>query len=171
MAGEVGQNLYDEINIIEKGGNYGWSKRESLHPFSNDGVDVNKNMIEPIWEYHHNVGKSITGGHVYRGKNHPALDGHYLYGDYISNKIWALKYDEAKKRVVANRTISDTNVPILSFSEDEHGEVYLLTTTISGRGILQFVRRGEVKPRRVANSSRAQVSGTTLRLLRRGSFH
>jgi glucose/arabinose dehydrogenase len=139
-AGEVGQNLYEEINIIEKGGNYGWSKRESLHPFSKDGVDVNNGMIEPIWEYHHNIGKSITGGHVYRGKAHPELDGHYLYGDYISNKIWALRFDEAKKRVVANRTIKDTNVPILSFGEDEAGEVYLLTTTISGRGILQIVR-------------------------------
>jgi len=139
-AGEVGQNLYEEINIIEKGGNYGWSKRESLHPFSKDGVDVNKNMIEPIWEYHHAIGKSITGGHVYRGKRLPELDGHYLYGDYISNKIWALNYDDAKKRVTANRTIKDSGVPILSFGEDEAGEVYLLTTTITGRGILQFVR-------------------------------
>lgn len=139
-AGEVGQNLYEEINIVEKGGNYGWSKRESLHPFSKDGVDVNKDMIDPIWEYHHNIGKSITGGHVYRGKNLPELDGYYLYGDYISNKIWALKYDESKKRVVENRTIKDTNVPILSFGEDEAGEVYLLTTTISGRGVLRIVR-------------------------------
>lgn len=139
-AGEVGQNLYEEINLIEKGGNYGWSKRESLHPFSNDGVDVNKNMIEPIWEYHHNIGKSITGGHVYRGKRLPELDGLYLYGDYISNKIWALRYDDAKKRVTANHSVKDTGVPILSFGEDEAGEVYLLTTTISGRGILQFVR-------------------------------
>ena len=74
------------------------------------------------------------------GKRLPELEGAYLYGDYISNKIWALKYDEAKKRVVANRTIKDTNVPILSFGEDEAGELYLLTTTISGRGILQIVR-------------------------------
>jgi glucose/arabinose dehydrogenase len=139
-AGEVGQNLYEEINIIEKGGNYGWSLRESLHPFSKAGVDVNNKMIEPIWEYHHNLGKSITGGHVYRGKNLPELDGHYLYGDYVTTKIWALKYDESKKRVTANRPIRDTNVPILSFGEDEAGEVYLLTTTISGRGILQIVR-------------------------------
>ena len=142
-AGEVGQNLYEEINIIEKGGNYGWSKRESLHPFSKDGVDRNKDMIDPIWEYHHAIGKSITGGHVYRGKNLPELDGHYLYGDYITNKIWALVYDDSKKRVTANRLIKDSNVPILSFGEDEAGEVYLLTTTITGRGILQFVRDGK----------------------------
>lgn len=139
-AADVGQNLYEEINIVEKGGNYGWSLREGVHPFSKDGVDVNKDMIEPIWEYHHNIGKSITGGHVYRGKRLPELDGYYLYGDYITTKIWALKYDEAKKRVVENRSIRDPNVPILSFGEDEQGEVYFLTTTISGQGIRRFVR-------------------------------
>ena len=138
-AGEVGQNLYEEVLLIEKGGNYGWSKRESLHPFGKDGVDVNNKMIEPIWEYHHNIGKSITGGHVYRGNRLPELVGHYVYGDYITNKVWALKYDDAKKRVTANRTIRDMGAPILSFGEDEAGEVYLLTTTISGRGILQLV--------------------------------
>jgi glucose/arabinose dehydrogenase len=144
-ASDVGQNLYEEIDIIVKGGNYGWSLREGLHPFSDKGVDVNKNMIEPIWEYHHAVGKSLTGGHVYRGKRLPELDGYYLYGDYITTKIWGLKYDEAKKRVVANRPIQDPNAAILSFGEDEQGEVYLLTTTVSGQGIRQFVRSGPDK--------------------------
>jgi glucose/arabinose dehydrogenase len=140
-ASDVGQNLYEEIDIIEKGGNYGWSVREGMHPFTKDGVDVNDKMIEPIWEYHHNVGKSLTGGNVYRGKLLPELDGHYLYGDYITTKIWALRYDEEKKRVVANRPIQDPNVPILSFGEDEQGEVYFLTTTISGQGIRRFVKK------------------------------
>ncbi len=139
-AGEVGQNLYEEINIIEKGGNYGWSIRESLHPFGKDGVSGRKDISEPIWEYHHNVGKSITGGHVYRGKRLPELDGYYLYGDYITTKIWALKYDDAKKRVVENRSIPNPNVAILSFGEDEQGEVYFLTTNASGKCIFQFVR-------------------------------
>ncbi len=138
-ASDVGQNLYEEIDIIEKGGNYGWSIREGLHPFSVNGVGPRKDLIEPIWEYHHNVGKSLTGGLVYRGKNLPMLDGMYLYGDYISTKIWGLKYDDAKKRVNANRPIADPNVPILSFGEDEQGEAYLLTTTITNRGIFRFV--------------------------------
>ncbi len=139
-ASDVGQNLYEEIDIIEKGGNYGWSIREGLHPFSDKGVGPRKDLIEPIWEYHHNVGKSLTGGHVYRGKALPELDGYYLYGDYVSTKIWGLKYDDAKKRVVANRPIPDPNVPILSFGEDEQGEVYFLTTTVTNRGIFQFVK-------------------------------
>jgi glucose/arabinose dehydrogenase len=139
-AADVGQNLYEEIDIIVKGGNYGWSLREGLHPFSTNGVGPRKNMIEPIWEYHHDVGKSLTGGNVYRGKLLPELDGAYLYGDYVSTKIWALWYDEGKKRVVANRPIRDPGQPILSFGEDEQGEVYFMATSVTGKGIYRFVK-------------------------------
>jgi glucose/arabinose dehydrogenase len=139
-AGEVGQNLYEEINLITKGGNYGWNLRESLHPFGAQGVGLRKDLIEPIWEYHHDIGKSITGGHVYRGKRLPELEGAYLYADYVTGRIWALWYDEARQRVVANRPIRDKSLPILSFGEDEQGEAYLLTHTASGKGIHWFVR-------------------------------
>ncbi len=139
-AADVGQNLYEEIDIIVKGGNYGWSKREGLHPFGVDGVDANPNMVDPIWEYDHEVGKSITGGGVYRGKRLPELDGAYLYGDYVTNKIWALWYDEAKGRVVANRPIADPSKLIFSFGEDRDGEMYFLSESISGQGIYRFTR-------------------------------
>jgi glucose/arabinose dehydrogenase len=139
-AADVGQNLYEEINLVVKGGNYGWSRRESYHPFSAKGVGANKGMIDPVWEYHHDVGKSITGGHVYRGKKLPELDGHYLYGDYVSTKIWALKADDKSGRAVANRPIPDKKKPILSFGEDEAGEVYLLTTARDGKGVYVFTK-------------------------------
>ncbi len=139
-AGEVGQNLYEEIVIVEKGGNYGWNLRESFHPFGAKGVGPNKGMIEPIWEYHHDVGKSITGGGVYRGKALPELEGHYLYADYVSSRIWALKFDEKAGRVVANRSIKDPEKPVLSFGEDEQGEWYFLTVSNSGKGIYRFTK-------------------------------
>jgi glucose/arabinose dehydrogenase len=139
-AADVGQNLYEEIDLIEKGGNYGWNRREGLHPFGAKGVGPNEKMIEPIWEYHHDVGKSITGGHVYRGTRLPEIEGHYLYADYITGRVWALKYDEGKKRVVANRKINDRGAPIMSFGEDEKGEAYLMTYTPTGKGIFWFVR-------------------------------
>ena len=139
-AGDVGQNLYEEINIIEKGGNYGWNRREALHPFGPKGVGQNLGMIDPIWEYSHEVGKSITGGGVYRGKALPELAGHYLYADYVTSKIWALKYDDAAKRVTANRSIPDPQKPILSFGEDEAGEMYFLTVSASGKGIYRFAK-------------------------------
>jgi glucose/arabinose dehydrogenase/sugar lactone lactonase YvrE len=139
-AADVGQNLYEEIDLIQPGANLGWNRREGLHPFGPKGVNVNKNMIDPIWEYHHDVGKSITGGHVYRGTRLPELDGAYLYGDYVSNRIWALWHDAKKGRVVANRPIKDYGLPVYSFGEDEKGEVYVMTASQYGRGIYWFVK-------------------------------
>ncbi|QDU25266.1 Quinoprotein glucose dehydrogenase B precursor [Anatilimnocola aggregata] len=139
-AGEVGQNLFEEIVRVTKGGNFGWSLRESLHPFGAKGVGVQKDMIEPIWEYHHDIGKSITGGDVYRGKAVPALEGHYVYADYVSSRFWALKYDEEKGRVVANRELPKAPVAVMSFGEDEAGELYLMGTSATGQGIFKLVK-------------------------------
>lgn len=140
-AADVGQNIYEEINHISKGGNYGWNRRESLHPFGARGSGPAKQFIDPIWEYHHDLGRSITGGVVYRGSAFPELDGHYLYADYVSNKMWALKYDTAKGRVTANRPIKDRGRPIMSFGEDEKGEVYILTAAADGKGIFTLAKK------------------------------
>ncbi len=139
-AADVGQNLYEEINLINKGGNYGWNRREGMHPFGAKGTGLKREFTEPIWEYSHDIGKSITGGTVYRGKALPELDGYYLHADYVSSKIWALKYDETAGRVVANRPIKDPAKPVLSFGEDEPGEVYFLTVSNTGKGIYRFVK-------------------------------
>ncbi len=139
-AGEVGQNLYEEIILLKAGGNYGWNLRESLHPFGAKGVDVRDNLIDPIWEYHHDLGKSITGGGVYRGVRVPELNGAYLYADYITMRMWALWYDAAKGRVIANREIKGPALPVLSFGEDEKGEAYFLALTGNGRAIYRFVK-------------------------------
>lgn len=148
-AADVGQNLWEEINIVEKGGNYGWSVRESFHKFDKTNPKVttktgpgrtpdlqNKldpkddaKMIDPIWEYHHDTdGKSITGGVVYRGKRLSELVGYYVYADYVSGKIWGLKYDEKAKKVVANRPIAGPegfNMPCMCIGEDEAGEIFM----------------------------------------------
>jgi glucose/arabinose dehydrogenase len=139
---DVGQNLWEEIDHLVPGGNYGWNRREGLHPFGAKGTGPKPEFIEPIWEYHHDVGKSITGGTVYRGTRVPELQGHYLYADYVTNKLWALKYDEGQKRVVANHPIPDKGVPVMSFGEDETGDVYFMSYTASGRGIFRFGKPG-----------------------------
>jgi glucose/arabinose dehydrogenase len=129
-AADVGQDLWEEINLLVAGGNYGWNLREGMHPFvrSPRPSGPRKDLIEPIFEYHHDIGKSITGGHVYRGKQVPQLAGHYLYADYVTGKLWGLKYDMAKKRVLSNRPIAGNVMPVMSFGEDEVGEVYYTTT-------------------------------------------
>lgn len=74
-AADVGQNLWEEINIVKKGGNYGWAIREGAHPFGNYESKSAQTLIDPIYEYDHQVGKSITGGFVYRGKKFPSFKG------------------------------------------------------------------------------------------------
>jgi CubicO group peptidase (beta-lactamase class C family)/glucose/arabinose dehydrogenase len=124
---DVGQDIWEEIDLITKGGNYGWNLREGVHRFGPKGSEPRPELIEPIWDYHHDIGKSITGGRVYRGSKLPQLVGCYLYADYVSGKIWALKYDEAAKQVVANYTITGNVSPVVSFGEDEQGEAYYAT--------------------------------------------
>jgi glucose/arabinose dehydrogenase len=144
-AGDVGQDAWEEIDLIVKGGNYGWNVREGLHPFVKKGgkpvpqTKAPEGMIDPIWEYSHEVGKSITGGEVYRGKAIPELDGAYLYADYVSNKLWALWYDAEKKQVTANREIAlPKPVPVMSFGSDESGEVYFTTYSDNNQAIYKI---------------------------------
>jgi glucose/arabinose dehydrogenase len=134
-AGDVGQDTWEEIDIIRRGGNYGWNLREGRHPFGLNGFGPTKELIDPIWDYHHNVGKCVIGGFVYRGKKVPELEGAYLYADYVTGQLWALWYDAATEKVTANRTIRKNGKPVLSYGEDDDGEVYFLTE----RDIFKFV--------------------------------
>lgn len=144
-AADVGQNLFEEINLIRRGGNYGWNVREGFHPFGARGVGPQPELVEPIWEYHHDTGKSITGGFVYRGSRLPELEGSYLYADYVTGNLYALRYDEKEERVTANRPVSGPKLPVLSFGEDENGELYYLIVTASGKGIYRFVKASGIK--------------------------
>jgi glucose/arabinose dehydrogenase len=137
-AGEVGQDLFEEIDIIEKGGNYGWNLREGMHPYGPNGAEPREDLIEPIWEYPREFGKSITGGNVYRGKSAPELAGAYLYADYVSGHIWALWYDKGAKKVTANRTVLENGGPITSFGEDDNGETYY---TLQNGDVMKFVSK------------------------------
>ena len=135
---DVGQNLWEEIDLIVKGGNYGWRLREGTHPFGPGGSGPRTDLIEPIWEYDHQVGSSITGGVVYRGTRIPELIGKYVYADYVTGKIWALHYDEQARKVVSNEAIRSDKLPIISFGEDEAGDVYFTMVTANGKGLFRF---------------------------------
>lgn len=121
-AGDVGQNLWEEVDIIKKGGNYGWNVMEATHDFR-PRADAAKDMIPPIKEYPHTVGLSITGGFVYRGKAIPALKGWYVYGDYAKGQIWGLKYEDGK--VTGDELLLQSKATTSSFGEDVDGELYL----------------------------------------------
>ena len=126
------QELWEEIDIIKKGGNYGWSVREGTHNFGNRPETAQEKPIAPIWEYDHGIGRSVTGGTVYRGKKLPELDGMYVYADFVSGKIWALKYDEKAGEVTKNLRLSTSTVPVMAFGTDADGNLYYCVETVKG---------------------------------------
>lgn len=134
---DVGEDRWEEINLGRNGGNYGWNLREGHEPYSPTSTSTGPGFEDPVWVYDHGVGKSITGGTVYRGPTFPELDGLYLYADYVSGGLWALQYDAEAGRVLANRSIdrAGESLPVVSFGEDEAGEVYFLVLAPDGRCI------------------------------------
>jgi len=118
-VGDVGQNKYEEIDIIEKGGNYGWNTMEGLHCFKADECDKT-DLILPVKEYDHDKGDiSITGGFVYRGSRIKELQGSYVYGDFGSGRIWALNTIDYSQKL-----LFDTDIHISSFGVDHQNELY-----------------------------------------------
>jgi glucose/arabinose dehydrogenase len=121
-GGDVGQNKFEEIDLIVRGGNYGWNLREGMHPFRRGEADAP--LIDPVVEYGRSEGISVTGGYVYRGKQFPGLVGAYLYADYVSGRVWALRHEGG--RLAAHREVyHNPRMYISSFGEDEAGELYV----------------------------------------------
>lgn len=123
-AGDVGQNAWEEIDLIVKGGNYGWNIMEGRHCFRSRPCR-RTGLIDPIAEYSHQDGYSVIGGYVYRGQALPGLRGRYLFGDFGSGKFWTLR-EERRRGWVMETLFSDTGLQITSFAEDAVGELYLL---------------------------------------------
>ncbi len=121
-AADVGQDKYEEIDIIENGKNYGWKTMEGWHCYSPSNNCDSTGLTGPVWEYGRSSGASITGGYVYRGNDVPALVGKYVYADFVSGRIWALFYDG--ENPTTNVEIDDTNLFISTFGLDENQELY-----------------------------------------------
>ena len=125
-AGDVGQNKWEEIDVVERGGNYGWNIREGRHPFRRARDGDATDLIDPVAEYRHREGLSVTGGYVYRGSEYPQLVGVYLYADYAYGTVWGMREigdDYSKPEVVLKKRGS----LISSFGEDNAGELYVTT--------------------------------------------
>jgi glucose/arabinose dehydrogenase len=120
FTGDVGQELWEEIDIVVNGGNYGWNIREGAHCYDSFTCD-STGLIEPVTEYSSSQGCSVTGGHVYRsGTNIPAV---YIYGDWCSGNIWGLfGIDEG---AYSTRLLQESDLNISSFGQGHDGSIYL----------------------------------------------
>ena len=141
-AGDVGQDKYEYVHLIQRGGNHGWNLIEGLHRFKlAEDAAVPPDLIPPVWEYPHtsvasdaeraagDEGLSITGGFVYRGKAIPGLQGWYLCADYVTKHLWAIRRapPDADGRPVVERALllRDAGV-VSSFAEGLDGELLLI---------------------------------------------
>lgn len=136
-TGDVGQNAFEEVDLVLRGGNYGWNTLEGNHCFSpRSGCDASGTIL-PVIEYGSNKGCSVIGGYVYRGSEIPDLAGTYLYGDFCSGEVHGFRYEN--NAVVDHSLLVDSGFMITSFGEGENGEIYVL----SQRGDIYRLTSGE----------------------------
>ena len=138
-TGDVGNYDWEEINIVEAGGNYGWPAREGpvcfIYPTNKetaiDNCDESERYLDPLYQYGHVSfdeagGNAIVGGYVYRGEKIPRLQGYYLYGDFTNGRIWAMRHNHYGAQ---SFELFDADFPLTSFAEDDDGELYALFIT------------------------------------------
>ena len=127
MLADVGQHKWEEIDLVTRGGNYGWRIMEGRHCFLPEKDCQVEGLIMQISEYGHDQGRcSVTGGYVYRGRNFPALQGSYLFGDYCSGELFAVPVRNGVAAGSEPRVLRKSGMRISSFGEDEAGEVYVV---------------------------------------------
>jgi uncharacterized repeat protein (TIGR03806 family) len=143
---DVGQNRYEEVDRLQRGGNYGWNCREGTHAYTDSAPAAScataTGLLEPVVDYDHSVGNSITGGYVYRGSALPALVGHYVFADYGSGRIWRLDSNGSGGYTMVQ--LIDTGLAISSFGQGNDGELYVID--IAGGGLYQLVDGGGGAP-------------------------
>jgi glucose/arabinose dehydrogenase len=126
IAGDVGQDRFEEVDIVERGDNQGWNVREAAHCFEPADGCTSAGMIDPIFEYGRDAGNSITGGQVYLGRRNAALRDKYIFGDYVSGRLWSLELPEQRQQPGTAELLGRFQHAFSAFARDAQGEMYAL---------------------------------------------
>ena len=122
---DVGQNKWEEVNLVERGKNFGWNIREAKHWFNPEKNCPTAGLVDPIYEHDHTEGVSITGGYFYNCEI-VELKKKYLFGDFVTGRIWAFEIPAtASETVYSNFSLVKWSLLISSFGQDHDGEVYI----------------------------------------------
>lgn len=123
-VGDVGWELWELVYRVERGANYGWSLVEGPQPVHRERTRGPTPIVEPTIAHSHIESRSITGGFVYRGERLKELAGSYVYGDYVTGKMWAARHDG--EEVVSLQEIADTSLAVICFGVDNENELYVV---------------------------------------------
>lgn len=137
-VGDVGQNTREEVDVVTKGGNYGWNITEGFDCRGGGNSCSKDGLIAPVLDYPTGADCAVTGGFVYRGSAIQSLTGAYVFGDYCSGKIWGVRYDG--KGATEPALLLDSSIQISSFAEGNDGDLYALQHAPSGGGIFKITR-------------------------------
>lgn len=144
-VGDVGWELWEMIFRVDRGGNYGWSIVEGPQPVRTEYQRGPTPIIPATVAHSHIESRSITGGFVYHGKSLAKLRGSYIYGDYVTGKIWSLPFDPKTKAVGQPVELVDSPLQIITFGEETDGE--LLVVDYNG-GIYRLADNSDDQPNR-----------------------
>jgi glucose/arabinose dehydrogenase len=130
--GDVGSHTREEVDLVVKGGNYGWRCKEGTLDTTLTCGTPTTPLIPPVAEYEHPTGQAVTGGYVYHGSAIPALVGQYVFADYSSQLIWHIPTDTAPTKFVTAADGWDSGLNVASFTQDADGELFLVDVRTSG---------------------------------------
>jgi glucose/arabinose dehydrogenase len=122
IAGDVGQEAWEEITLVERGANLGWKVREGAHCYSPKEGCRTAGLTDPLFEYDRSLGLSVTGGYVYTGKRIPSLAGRFIFGDFGTGRLWALELDSSKR--AKTQFLGRYSYAFSTFGRDSDGEIY-----------------------------------------------
>lgn len=126
IAGDVGQNRYEEVDLVRGGDNLGWKIREAGHCFAPQEGCRSEGLVDPIFEYGRELGTSITGGYVYRGSALPELRDKYIFADFSSGHLWALPLPEERGGAYPiAESLGQWQIQPSTFAQDSDGELYI----------------------------------------------